>query len=150
MPKTRNNKGRKAWKFTEEDFDQIKYLSNMSLNDGKPMTIQMMAKITGWGPATISRAKMVDSYEDYTALVQRYMMNKKAQEFASDVPAVDYPEDGTVTSEDMLNDMSKKGPDGGIPANPDGNALERIACALERLADAWENTPQKKRSIFKG
>lgn len=135
MTKTRNSHPRLKYRMTEEDFLQVRQLLDMGLK------AKQVAVIVHWSVPTIARVQLARTYSEYLEIVRAYAAvsaanrSKKAgQEDTGDEDAHNQPEEESVTAT----------PVGVTHHDP----IERIAAAMERLADAWESSPKKK-GLFK-
>lgn len=119
-------------KMTKEEFDKIKTLCNTSLSNKQIM------QVTGRSIAVIIYVKRADSYDEYREIVDKVYRNsnyfKKRNEEKAQAETKTAETKTIETAETTLE-------------SPEVIVLTRIAMALERLADAWENSP-KKRSLF--
>lgn len=114
-------------RFTEEEYDKIKLLQHAKV--GMKNTL----KITGRSYSTISRVYRSDNFEEYRNLFieNRPHAANPADESEDSISSEDFPvvvKDASGVSEEKLEVL-----------------LERIAVAAERMADAWESQPTKKR-----
>lgn len=112
-------------RLTQEEFDKVKLLQQAAVGNSSAM------RITGRSASTISRIYRAENYDEYTsALAETHPY----------VPAGG--ETKIVSSEDLpvfVKDIKS------IPQDNLEALLERIAVAAERMADAWESQPKKKR-----
>lgn len=140
MPKKGFTK--KNWKFTEEEFTKTRNLLDMKL------TVKQTAEVTGWSVPTISRTSLARTYQDYVDVTARYLTKSKEKQAAKNVDQAEVEESqGQTVPEapaETLGEMLTE--DEAVKRSV--NTLERIAGALERLADAWESSPKKK-GLFK-
>ena len=112
-------KKKTTWKYvTEAEYSTTKQLQSMGL------TATKISKVTGRAPGTVQRIMNSTDMANYKAitLANRTKYRKP-----------------TTPVEEMDAPVAKA-------TNPNSD-LQRIAKALERLADAWEAAPRKK-SIF--
>ena len=121
-----------------DEFKQAKLLQQAGLS------ANLSAKTMKRSPSVMSAIYKADSFDEYKAnardSIQRSYVNRGL------TPQGKMPEEASATVESMLEDgKSEDAVD--TQTNDDSHNLARIASALERLADAWENTP-KKRSLF--
>lgn len=125
----KQNRARRGWKFTESDFETVKGLLGYKLSH------KQIAQATGWGAATVARAATAETYVDYMEVVARYTAKKPVEQALTEsVPAIEETE-----VEEILEPVNEE-----EAIKMTVNAVERIAVALERMADAWENSPKKK------
>lgn len=129
MTRYKTTPSRRGWKFTEKDFDTAKQLLKLDL------TVGTVAKATGWGKATIGRAAMSETYLDYTTLTQSYTAKKPVVEVTA--PEISEQSAASLTHSSKISAAD-------IRTLTATDPVERIANALERLADAWESAPKKK------
>lgn len=118
------NKGRTHIK--ADEFKSIKALASAGVS------VATASRATGRSYNTVDRIFKSTDFENYTHLTQ--VKNGKAVE-----PVVEekHPDAPVPSMNDLMVSLHKRNVD----------AQERQASALERLADAWENSP-KKRSLF--
>ena len=134
---TTNNNSKKRtvrpWKHLhQQEYDTIKLLLSTGLST------RTVAEIKGRSYNTIHNIKKSESLEDYrktvTAQTARNYARRTAAAKAESVPA----------KAEQTEEVAVKGR---TYFSEDSVNLERIASALERLAEAWERQPEKK-SIF--
>lgn len=131
--------GRKTnkWKhITQDEFDTIKLLISAGLK------LDMVASVQDRSYSTIVTINNSNTLEEYKQRVRAYTASKKngnkPRTVASEASDNDTLQQSVVDSFiDELNAPAKQ-----------PETLERIAVALERLADAWERTPEKKSTFF--
>lgn len=135
-----------------EDFESLKQSITLLINSG--LTNQATATALKRSAATISMVKRSDTYEDYRALVNRYIDNSKklAQDRKNGVaPTVQVEDTDKSQPEEPQAEVSVPQ----APANELALAIDELrlamtsqmqaqTAALNRLADAWESTPKKK------
>lgn len=108
----------------QEEYDKIKYMvSDLNLK------VSDVVSITKRSKSCITNIKASSSLEDY------HETNRKRQ-------LLSYAQRGLDGKGQPLNQVEEP-VDSPEPA-PAPDNLERIAVALERLADAWESQPKKK------
>jgi len=114
----------KGTKVTQADFDAVKALKAAKVKD------TAISKILSRATSTVYYLGASDSLEDYHSKTQA--RNEKAEAQPDPVDEV-----SPFADPNPLNDSPY------TPATDIPDPLDRIAAALERLADAWEN-PKKK------
>lgn len=117
----------KSWKhMSEQDFTIIKTLQNLGVSQTK------IIKTTGRGSGTVQRAMAAETFEGYVELTRAFNANRSTK------PEVVVP---------TASDLTVEGHEEKYPAlmNVTDVQLERIANALERMADAWEAAPAKRK-----
>jgi len=130
---TRVKRKERAGIVTEELFNAVKELIKYGVK--KPT---QLAEITKLGKSTIGRMKNCETYEDYKKKVKELSLKAKESK------AVKEPsEEINVDVSELINVPEP------IDAPKPIDVLERIACTLERLADAWEAHPKAKTGLFR-
>lgn len=109
---------------TDQDFKSIKAL----LESG--VSVSVVAKATGRAYTTVRAIYKTSTVEEYKMYVSEYH-NKKRE--VVDTTPKHLPEELEVAEEPQRTRFSS-----------DSVNLDRIATALERMADAWENKPKRK------
>jgi hypothetical protein len=132
-----------TWKkVTEQEFATTKQLQAMGLNASK------IRKITGRGLTAVGRMFEVESLEDYRQLTLAAKAKTDARKAAKAASARIEPTAEVATeTEEIEEDQHLQT---SFSFNSKHDTLVRIAEALERLADAWENspTPTSRRRLF--
>ncbi len=108
---------------TEKDFDNIKTLLSTNL------TTLQVSQLSQRSRTTVYAIRQADDFDAYKDIVRSYTRNKTKKEPAEET-VVEAPKEQEAQRTNF---------------NPDSANLARIATALERLADAWESTPNKRR-----
>jgi hypothetical protein len=130
-----SNTGTKYKILTAQEFNQIKLLSASGL---KPKQVQIALQ-NGRSTGTINRAAKFDTLEEYRkSMTDRLHATNKAKADNSGTKTPDAPV-GLVKTDGYIQPR---------PAATFSNTdmtLRRIASALERMADAWEAKPVKRR-----
>ena len=108
-------------KLKSNDFKAIKQLLGLGLSSGQ------IKNITGFSPATISRVKAQDTWADYQSFLKGYAAKLKPQIVTEDTFAWQ-PRVLAATEIDLPTDKK----------------VDRVASALERIADALEKASEKK------
>jgi len=126
--KKRNVIRTRVGRITPEVFTSTKKLQEAG------MSTKDIAGILHIGKSTVSKIKTCLTIEEYNSV---YNGSRKKQEVE-------------VVNEDTKSDDEKTSPVAStVVYNSEVEMyLDRIATALERLADAWETQPEKKKGIF--
>lgn len=129
-------------KLTPAEYDRIKLLQNAGIN------CTQASKIVGRAGSTTSRIYSSDSYEDYKSTLRE--TNRKSQEnrkkrlLAKKQAQSNQEADQEVKTATVMNLSTVTSENYDDKHNWEVDQLERIAVALERLANAWEAQPKKK------
>lgn len=146
--------GKNGKVITEEIFNNIKTFLDSGLATEKNLSI-----MTGYNRSSINRISNYDNYEAYEAFKEKINLEQrsrraKAKELKT-FNLVDEPvQTGTAIGGQAMDKFVSEIIDSYPPGEPLGVVdtyeyqLTRIADALERLADAWENNP-KKTGLFR-
>lgn len=128
---------KKGWKMLRQDeFEKLTMLLKAGVKGSQ------VAQVTGRSITTVSFVKRANG--DYAAYQESQKL--RSRKYYEQRNAKTEPE----TKDTMVEDTHEPIP---VPETPANNvrvlmALNRIGDQLERLADAWENTPGK-RGLFK-
>ena len=118
----RAHSGRKG-NVTEKDFMVVHKMADAKLDR------KTISELSQWGKSTVGRILLFETYDEYL----NHLKELADKQVVKPTPV------GKFT---MPLDMDKA-----VEAITNPEPLERIATALERLADAWEQQP--KRGLFK-
>jgi hypothetical protein len=121
----------------ESEYERIKEILDSGL-----VTQVKVAKWTGRSQPTLSFIANSDSYQEYRDKASHRNRPKPA-------PVSVEPTEDTSTATVEVEPSNV--PDAvveDVRALRNAASLERIAVALERLVEAWENTPTKKTGLF--
>lgn len=140
----------KAWtRLTQKEYDTIKTLLEADLPIAKVASIQDRAY------STVKAISVSNSMEDYLHGVNerakrnkiRAAERKARRQAALETPVADEPEE--IDLPPHLRPVEAEAEQERVKTHfsQDSVSLDRIATALERLADAWERQPEKK-SLF--
>ena len=128
---------KKYKQMNEKEFNKVKLLAEAGLSTGA------ISKVTGRACSTVSWVKRSDSFEHYRELTREYLESRRK---ANEVEAAPVQATEPEAESDMQDIIGKTFYY--TPAEQTAVELTRIANALERMADAWESTPDKKRGLF--
>lgn len=129
VPSTRRKRTVKKGAVAEEDFAKVKALQAHGL------TVKQIASITGWSSGATQIMHRFDTFEDYRNYRVKASTYVK-RDAPKPAPSVTKAQDKAPVPEVTTRSFT------------DSDNLERIATALERLADAWESSP-KKTGLFR-
>ena len=127
--RVRNHHGRKGT-LRETDFQTIHRLAKSGIKRG------LIAEATGWGKSTVARVLMWDTFVEY----RRYLQELYERQT---------PTNGIVTHNTLGSAVEEIKAE--AKAETDTKEVPtdvRIAVALERLADAWEQKPTRRGLLF--
>lgn len=120
VKKTRKSTKRKSYKkLNEAEFKSLKLLTDAGIKRS------VVCRATGRSNDTIRRIESAKNFTDYRAITQAQL-----DKYTSPVP-----EPGEVLPLENVV----------VASTPQPSELTRIADALERLANAWEAAPNKRR-----
>jgi IS30 family transposase len=126
----KNGKKVRAYKWlTAQEYTSIKALQASGCSN------KVVCGATGRSQMTVKRIFDTDTFDDYRKLVEALSQKKAVKTVVIDTPQPVNDPNGqthTFTNEAALLERL-------------ANATEQIAIAVERLADAWESTPNKRR-----
>lgn len=125
---------------TSEVFEHVQTLI------GAKLTNKQITDITKVSNQTICRIKAADNFADYKAQRQAYLRDYKARKAAGQVRPLRTK--AAAADEVQPNPVQHSPQIAAVEAGQFYANINRIANALERLAEAWENTPNKK-GLFK-
>ena len=141
---TKQRKARKQ--MTEEMFQQAKLL----LSVGKLSQMEI-GEIIGVSDSTISRVNAADSLkqmrEQHLEMKRKNLEMKQAKD---NLPKFEEQPEQKEESSTNNTPAVKQETESEMVAKNTMFQLSRIADAMERLADAWEKSPEKKKGIFRG
>ena len=115
---------------TEERFNEIKKFTDLNLKNS------LIQDQFGVAPGTVWRVRNADNFKAY---------QKKRREENQRRVAPKNSQEAKPQKTASVETASQE------PANVQGvyERLDRIAVAMERLADAWESQPARKKGLFK-
>ena len=123
------NKSKAGWKqMTPVEYDRVKQLIALKLTE------RQVIELTGRSTGTIHNIKNSDSWEDYKQRTRKQLETLKKK----------YP---TLEDKNKRPEQETTSLEAGrvqVVAEHQTATLERIAKAMERLADAWESSPKRK------
>lgn len=132
---TTNQRTPRSWKkLTQEEYDHIKLLAASGVKMATIAEIQKRAY------GTISRVVNSKSLTGYHEEIRGYAQAKKAART---------PKQDSVREIELPPFLREDEPQVTTQSFTMRQNVERIATALERLADAWERQPEKKIGLFK-
>lgn len=124
----------KHWKkLNEKSFLLVKTLRNAGVKT------KDIISISGISSGTVSKITRSETLADYVTMNRTYLSNRQPK-----------PEEEIVVAEEesienLFNKLNEVPSDGNTHFSEDSRNIARIATALERLADAWEAQPSKKK-----
>lgn len=132
-------KGKKYTQVNEEEFNRIRVMFDAGLKTG------VIVSITERSPHTINNIRKSKTWEQYQqVLADLYEKRKAEREAAKDTQVPDLAE--AMKKGDWEKKVAVPSEtEVATTAITNKRSLERIATALERLADAWEAQPNKRR-----
>ena len=129
------------------------FLHGKQLLSAGAFSTSQIADILGVSTSTVGRIRTAESLKDMRAKNAETTRRSYAKKHAAEqMPAFEQEE---TPSEQPSNEPQASGKpavsqktEADLIAENTMYTLERIANAMERLADAWEKSPEKKKGIF--